>query len=286
MSEKFYRFVDVVARESAADSGNICYYPRIFANVALPVRDHKAYGAQYSRTNGGYTLSMISPAHIGLPYGTYPRLILSHLATQVTLSGDIEVPLGKSMSHFLKSMNKHPTGKNLATLNMQMKRLFSTALIWDRTTDNGWDSRAMIVANRAKSLWDESKGFDGVVLLSEEFFDDISIGAVPVDRRVLFAWSSYPLAFDLYIWLTYRVYKLHKPTCIKWTQLSNQFGNRLPRLGHFRKKFSDALDRVKLFYPDIKCGLNQKGILIYPSRCHIPERGVKKFVEGDIYPRI
>jgi len=62
------------------------------------------------------------------------------------------------------------------------------------------------------------------VVLGREIFQEITRSAVPVDLRAVHLLKSFPLAIDIYIWLTYRMSHLQRPCQIPWKALENQFG--------------------------------------------------------------
>ena len=48
---------------------------RVLVQATLP---HSAQeGNEFTRSNGHLTVSILAPAEIGLPYGSYPRLLLT-----------------------------------------------------------------------------------------------------------------------------------------------------------------------------------------------------------------
>ncbi|CAM5186525.1 hypothetical protein OURE66S_01223 [Oligella ureolytica] len=51
---------------------------RIFAQISLP--HSKLSVSTFTRKSGNFTLDIISDSKIGLPYGTYPRLLLAWIA--------------------------------------------------------------------------------------------------------------------------------------------------------------------------------------------------------------
>ena len=52
---------------------------RAMVQATLPHR--KVQGNEFERRNGAFTLSLMAPAKIGLPYGSIPRLLLAWVTT-------------------------------------------------------------------------------------------------------------------------------------------------------------------------------------------------------------
>ncbi|MGB5573344.1 MAG: pirin, partial [Thermoanaerobaculia bacterium] len=73
---------DLVCLESkdALTAGTLGFMPRILVLTNLPHRRPKSH--RFDRFNGRHTLRLSAPRRIGLPYGSYPRLLLAYLTTQ------------------------------------------------------------------------------------------------------------------------------------------------------------------------------------------------------------
>ena len=64
----------------------------------------------------------------------------------------------------------------------------------------------------------------GIVVLSQEYFQDLLEHAVPLDGRALRALTHSALAIDAYSFFARRLYVLKKPLKISWKQFHAQFG--------------------------------------------------------------
>ncbi|WP_199224767.1 hypothetical protein [Falsochrobactrum shanghaiense] len=60
--------------EAAKEAGALGFIARAMVQATMP--HSKADGNEFTCTNGAYTLSMLAPSRIGLPYGSIPRLLL------------------------------------------------------------------------------------------------------------------------------------------------------------------------------------------------------------------
>ena len=88
-------------------------------------------------------------------------------------------------------------------------------------------------------------------------------------------------ALDVYIWLTYRTYRLDHVAYVSWRQLYDQFeGTGLP-LKDFRRRFKQALSNVLEAAPNLKAEPFRHGIKYYP-RTDAPIRPVKQNEAGDM----
>ena len=86
------------------------------------------------------------------------------------------------------------------------------------------------------------------VELSERFFLEATEAPVPLDIRVLRALRS-PFEIDIYVWLTWRFFRLRRPVTIPWESLMLQFGCGYSNPRHFRKRLLGYLRNVLLYYP-------------------------------------
>jgi hypothetical protein len=120
------------------------------------------------------------------------------------------------------------------------------------------------------SLWEST------VTLSDPFFREIIERPVPVDMRALQSLKKSPMALDVYVWLTYRMSYLSKPTEVPWEALQGQFGAGYPETGQglrdFRKAFVHALKKVQEVYTGAKALPTESGMKLAPSRPHVPRR--------------
>jgi hypothetical protein len=79
---------------------------------------------------------------------------------------------------------------------------------------------------------------------------------VPIDIRVIRGLWPDCLAFDIYVWLTYRSFTLLRVRRwnleLTWLMLKFQFGPQYATLHQFRWKFLRALEKVQRLYPSIE----------------------------------
>ena len=77
-------------QEDAYAAGEVGFLARALVQATLPHSDPKAN--EFVRRNGHFTLSILAPTDVGLPFGRYPRLVLAYLTTEAVRrkSPDIE----------------------------------------------------------------------------------------------------------------------------------------------------------------------------------------------------
>jgi Plasmid encoded RepA protein len=94
--------------EAAKEAGAIGYMARVLTRATLPHK--KVEGSQFKRSNGVFSLSVLAPEEVGLPYGTIPRLLLSWLTTEAVRTKTPELILGHTLSEFMTQLGLVPTG--------------------------------------------------------------------------------------------------------------------------------------------------------------------------------
>ena len=275
-----------IEAEEAREAGALGYMARALVQATIP---HRATTeTTFTRKNGNYTFTMLANPQAGLPYGTVPRLMLAWLATEAVTTQSRELELGNSLSDFMRQLDMVPTGGrwgSITRLKSQSKRLFSSFIqcTYSGKDENGAVHEAiqnMVIADSANLWWEpkdanQASLFASTVTLSETFYSEIVCNPVPVDIRALKALKKSPLALDIYCWLTYRMSYLKKPTTIPWEGLQAQFGSGYPETDQgkrdFKKKFLLHMKKVLTVYPKARANEGVSGLLIRPSRPHIPK---------------
>ena len=273
-----------IEAEAAREAGALGFMARALVQATLPHR--RAKGNEFTRTNGLFTLSLLSPSAIGLPYGSLPRLLLSWITTEAVRTKERELVLGDSLSGFMRELAMLPTGGrwgSITRLKDQMTRLFASSVTC--TYDDGatWALESVKPVDSARLWWspkapDQAALWQSTITLGERFFNEIIERPVPIDMRALKALKKSPLALDIYLWLTYRLFYLRSPVSIPWTALSGQFGADYKVLRQFRAAFLRELKKVLVVYPEanvtaVEIGEAGSALRLKPSKPHISQRG-------------
>jgi len=272
-----------------ADEQEIGYLARLFTQVALPYRDPGDVPA-WGRRNGdlvlvvqpGMTIDAAgTPRSIGYPYGTVPRLLLTWLSTEAVRTKSPELVLSTSLAEFMRNLDLVPTGGRNGTitrLRKQMERLFQATLSVRWEGDAAREAGGRLNVASAYDLWWADRDpqqpalLPSTVRLSAEFYTEVT-------KHPVRALRGSALRLDIYAWLTYRMSYLRRPTTVPWEALKNQFGSNLADTkqgrAQFRRDFSKHLREVVLVYRDADVDAIPAGVLLRPSRTHVPLRGLK-----------
>ncbi len=252
-----------IDREDARKAGQLGFMSRALVIATMPYKDPKTDA--FMRVNGDFKLRILAGYEGGIPYGIYPRLLMSWVTTEAVRNNSPVIELGDSLAQFLREgMDLRSTGggsRGSATrVTEQMKRLFGSLVTAQYS--GGLDSRGFVLRNvliaddlalsdadAAKldgigphdaastkagddgALWipqgqDEAGQWRSQVRLSMSFFKECVANPVPIDLRAYKSLRGNPLAMDVYTWLTYRMsYTTRRMRPIPWELLMWQFGS-------------------------------------------------------------
>lgn len=241
----------------------------------------------YNRKNGNVCIGMArSYPDVGLPYGHYPRLLMSWVTTEAARNRSPVLELGENLSAFMRQLGlvsaecRCPTGGREGTIRRlrdHMQRLFCCSVSWTLDGKGSWQSIGVRPVEAARLWWDPKQPdqvtlWKSTITLNQRFYEEIVRHPVPLDLRVLKALATMqsPLAIDIYSWLTYRMSYMERPTMVPWAALALQFGSDYVRERDFKKKFVRWLGVVKELYPSAKVAPTDDGVMLMPSPTHVP----------------
>ena len=266
-------------QEDASAAGEVGFLARALVQATLPHSDPNAN--EFVRRNGQFTLSILAPKDVGLPYGRYPRLVLAYLNTEAVRRKNREIELGAHFSHFCAALGIPPTTGprgSLPMLREQMQRLFASTFqcVFHDEAEGHHAGDGFLIAEKRALWWDprQPKGdarWGSHVILSERFFREATEAPVPLDLRVLRVLRS-PFEIDIYVWLTWRFFRLRRPVTIPWPSLMLQFGCDYANPRHFRMRFLGYLRGVIDYYPEIRLETSSGGLVLKPSPPHVAPR--------------
>jgi hypothetical protein len=268
-----------IEARNAKEAGTLGYMARALVQATMPHKQVK--GNEFTRQNGTFILSILSPSKVGLPYGSIPRLLIAWLTTEAVLTKNRSLCLGNTLSSFMRELGLIPTGGRLGSitrLREQTKRLFTSSISCSYETQVSEGEKGFRIADSHDLWWspkspDQFTFFDSTVTLSEAFFNEIVNFPVPIDLRVLQTLKRSPLALDIYCWLTYRMSYLKINSVIPWEVLQLQFGSDYAQtdLGKrsFKRAFLRELKKVTLVYTNAKIEENSKSLILKPGSPHI-----------------
>jgi len=280
----------VIAREASAKEideaqHEIGYSARLLVQATMPHSQPAPDVTEFERSNGLVTVRIQSPRKYGLPFGTYPRLLLAWITTEAVRTKSPELELGDSLSQFMARLDLTKSGGeqgSVPRLRNHMQRLFTSTVSAEYQKAGEWQHVSFCPVEGACIFWDPKSPEQGAlwrstVQLNQRFYEEIVYRPVPIDLAALreLARERSPMAIDIYQWLTHRMSYLRQPYTIPWESLQLQFGGDYKRVRAFREKFLRQLKRVVEVYPQVRVEPGSSGLLIKPSRTHVPMRAIR-----------
>lgn len=127
---KFIAEAVAIEAEAAQEAGMLGFMARVLVQATMP--HSKPDSNEYSRKNGTLQVSIMAPSQIGLPYGSYPRLLLAWLTTEAVRTKSPTLHLGDTLTEFMNKLDLNPTGGrwgNITALKEQANRLFGSSVV-------------------------------------------------------------------------------------------------------------------------------------------------------------
>ena len=197
----------------------------------------------------------------GIPYGVTARLILALAMRSAIILKDRELNLGKCQKAFLEELGQGNDGRRIRMLKEQMRRLFFSIMTIEQNVEKMRTYDRVLLFEYGSGELDYWQGKEGAkwpstLIMSEKFFQAAQETPVPIQLQCIQALGKSPLAVDVYLWLSYRMYRLRRSgrpfVKIPWTELQREFGAGYPETPqgkrNFKKKFCGALKAVIVVY--------------------------------------
>ena len=189
-----------IEEQNAREAGAIGFISRALTQATLP---HRAVaGNEFTRRNGHFTLSIMSPSCVGLPYGTIPRLVLAWVTSEAVRVRSPELELGPSLSYFMRELGLVPTGGrwgNIGRLREQMVRLFASSVTCLYEDQHRVGIYGVKIVQDARLWWDPKSPeqiplWSSTLRLGTDFYKEIVENPIPIDMHALKTLKQSPMA--------------------------------------------------------------------------------------------
>ncbi len=219
-------------------------------------------------------------AYVGVPYGPKARLILIHLQSEGLRSRT--VPLGASLSAFMRSLGLAVTGGERGTINAvreQALRIARCTFTMQWTEASGSGSRTLIrdtpILDGLELIQADGQAWAGTVVLSAAFHEQLREHAVPLDKRAIAKLSANSLGLDLYALFAYRLPRLTGPLELRWRHLQSQMGTEQRETQGLARRVREVLPTVLAAYPQAQVDVTSSGLILRPSPPAVPRTMVQ-----------
>jgi hypothetical protein len=215
-----------------------------------------------------------------VPFGQ-DRIVPIFLAT-LAVQQKSPIVRFRSAGEMLEVFGMHKGGKEYRRLVSAFERIFGATIFFGtdqiRTTAKlvqrsrfNFLREAQIWYNRRPDQPVLSDDFENVIVLSDEFYREISEHPIPTDLEAVRVLSASPAVLDLFMWLSYRCFLLKSEEAIPLSGglgLSAQLGNvEYARPRKFREKLEEWLEVIKAMWPECPARISADGqrLLVRPA---------------------
>ena len=244
----------------------LSYYTPILIQCTLPHSDPKT--RDWIRKNGDFSLIVSSGVDndgqpYGVPYGSFPRLVLAYIITRVIETGDGRIELESYFSSFLREIgytgNLKGNTRASRTIHNQLLRLLRASIAFEGragTKEKGQMAGInMHIASKYSLWWDfknpeQDSLWGSHIEISEEFRKAILSAPVPLRHDILRAHRKSPMALDVYMWVSYRLFTMQQTEqesiSLGYGRLQEQFGTGIAEENYrlFRSRLKQAFADV------------------------------------------
>jgi Plasmid encoded RepA protein len=250
----------------------LAFSSRPFVMCGLPVRKPPAGQLLFERRNGAFLLQITGHPEFGLPYGQ-DRLVPIYLATLAVQQKSQTVRF-RSGSEMLDTFGMSKGGKEYRRLVQAFERIFGATIFFgsDRTTGKAkvvqrsrfnFLREARIWYNRHAAQNALSEDFENIIVLSDDFYHEITTHPIPTDLEAVKVLAGAPAVLDLFMWLSYRCHIARGEERIPIFGpygLAQQLGSiEYSRPRRFRVKLEQWLDSIRVLWPGCPAGLSADG---------------------------
>ena len=272
--------IQLVRLKRESVSQNLGFASRPFVLCGLPIKRPAKGALMHERRNGQFLLQVTGHPTYGVPWGQ-DRLVPIFLAT-LAMRQQKQTITFRSAAEMLDTFGMQQGGSQYRRLIAAFQRVFGATIFFGTDTQR----QKAAVAHQARfnfmreaRIWysrDPNQallpgGFENEIVLSDEFFREVTTHSIPTDLEAAKALSSAPAALDLFMWLSYRCFTAKGQERIPIFEdfgLATQLGSAdYARPRKFRERLERWLDLVRSLWPSCPAQVSADGdyILIRPA---------------------
>ena len=237
---------------------NLGFASRPFVLCGLPIKRPPKGALLHERRNGQFLLQVTGHPIYGVPWGQ-DRLVPIFLAA-LAMRQQKQTITFRSAAEMLDIFGMQQGGSQYRRLIAAFQRVFGATIFFGTDTQR---EKATVTRHARFNFMREARiwysrdpnqatlpgGFENEVVLSDEFFREVSTHAIPTDLEAVKALSSSPAALDLFMWVSYRCFTAkgqERVPIFGDFGLANQLGNAdYARPRKFRERLDRWLDLVR-----------------------------------------
>ena len=273
-------------RETAQQ--NLGFSSRPFVLCGLPVRKLPDGQLVYERRNGKFVLQITGHPEFGVPYGQ-DRIVPIFLASLAVRQKRQAIRF-RTASEMLETFGMHKGGKEYRRLVAAFERIFGATMFFgtDLMTSKAhvvqrsrfnFLREAQIWYNRSPDQRVLSEDFENVIVLSDEFYQEIMAHPIPTDLEAVNVLACAPAVLDLFMWLSYRCFLARGRESIPIFGpfgLVSQLGSvEYSRPRRFRAMLSQWLGIIRAMWPGCPARISSdlRSLIIERAAAILPQAG-------------
>jgi len=271
--------IELVRLNREQTSQTLCFNSRPFVLCGLPVRRLPPDQLLYERRNGRFVLQLTGHPEFGVPFGQ-DRIVPIFLAT-LAVQQTSQVIRFRSASEMLEMFGMHKGGKEYRRLIGALERIFGATMFFGTDTAKPGAKvvhRSRFNFLREATIWynrDENQpplfeAFENVIVLSDEFYQEIVEHPIPTDLDAVRVLSSAPATLDLFMWLSFRCFSAKGEEYVPIfgpRGLAAQLGNvEYARPRRFREKLELWLRAIHGMWPECPARISADGSALIVNR--------------------
>jgi hypothetical protein len=180
----------------------------------------------------------------------------------------------RTAAEMLETFGLHKGGKEYRRLVAAFERIFGATIFFGTDSLSGtarvvqrsrfsFFHEAQIWYSRDPQQYPISDQFENVIVLSDEFYREITAHPIPADLEAVKVLAGAPAALDLFMWLSYRCFLAKDKERIPLFGaygLANQLGSiEYARPRRFREKLDGWLESIRLLWPECPARISSDG---------------------------
>ncbi len=267
-----------VSRENR--SQNLGFASRPFVLCGLPIKRPAKGALLQERRNGQFLLQVTGHPKYGVPWGQ-DRLVPIFLATLAVRQQKQTITF-RSAAEMLDVFGMQQGGSQYRRLVGAFQRVFGATIFFGSDSQH---EKAAVMHHARFNFMREARiwysrdpnqtmlpgDFENEIVLSDEFFREVTSHCIPTDLQAAKALSSSPAALDVYMWLSYRCFTAKGPERIPIfgdCGLASQLGSvGYARPRKFRERLEGWLALVRVLWPSCPARISPDGdhMLVEPA---------------------
>ncbi len=264
--------IQLVRVNREREAPNVGFASRPFVLCGLPIKRPAEGALLHERRNGQFLLQVTGHPQYGIPWGQ-DRLVPIFLATLAVRQQKQRITF-RSAAEMLDTFGMQQGGSQYRRLVAAFQRIFGATIFFGTDTQT---KRALVTHQARFNFMREARiwysrdpkqtflpdDFENEIVLSDEFFREVTTHSIPTDLEAAKALSCAPAALDLYTWLSYRCYTAKQQERIPVFGdfgLAAQLGSAdYARPRKFRERLERWLDLVRALWPSCPARIGRDG---------------------------